>query len=347
MISENISKIVEFKDLTTEEAQQTMELIMDGKVPDSEIAAFLTASRMKEISVDELTGFLQVMKSKVSSIKYTRNEPILDVCGTGGAIFKTFNASTTSAFVLAVAGVSVAKHGNRSFTSQCGSADILEAIGFNINLDRIAAEKMLNKHQFTFLFAPNYHPAMKYVANVRKTLGIRTIFNILGPLTNPVGVKRQLIGVFDENLVSVFLKVFQNCNYKSAVAVHGKIGADELITCGKSVIGQLTSEGISMCEVTPEILGLKKVQPNEIGNLPPNKAAQKMMEIYQGEKGSFTDFVIANSAAGFLTAEIVNTIQEGVDMAKSILESGKPLDLVKTVIKESGGNFELFNEFVQ
>lgn len=347
MISENLSKIVDFKDLTIKEAQETMELIMEGKVPDPQIAAFLTASRMKEISVEELTGFLQVMKNKVSSINYSRSEPILDVCGTGGAKFKTFNASTTSAFVLAAQGVTVAKHGNRSFTSKCGSADILEAIGFNINLDRDIAENMLNKHQITFLFAPNYHPAMKYVANVRKALGIRTVFNMLGPLTNPVGVKRQFIGVFDENLVLAFLKVFQNCNYESAMAVHGEIGADELVTCGKTIIGRLTNDGITMSEVTPEILGLKKVKPGELRNLPPNEAARKMIQIYQGEKDSFSDFVIANSAAGFLTAEIVDTIQEGVEMASSVLESGKPLDLVETVIKESGGNLELYNELIR
>ncbi|MFX0060735.1 MAG: anthranilate phosphoribosyltransferase [Candidatus Hermodarchaeota archaeon] len=346
MISTSILKLIEFQDLTIEEAKNTMEQIMNGEVSEPQIAAFLTASRMKDISAEELTGFLKVMKSKVASVQYLRSEPILDVCGTGGASFKTFNASTTSAFILAAGGVSVAKHGNRSFTSKCGSADILEAIGFNINMDKKTAESLLNKYQITFLFAPLYHPAMKHVAPVRKSLGIRTIFNILGPLTNPAGVNRQFIGVFDKNLIIKFLKVFQRCDYESAFVVHGEIGADELVTCGKTFAGQLVNSNISTFEITPQILGLEKSHPNDLQNLAPEEASQKMVRIYQGEKGPVTDFVLANTAGGFLVSGKVNTLQEGVELSKSVLDSGKALDLLEKTIKETGGDIERFNKLL-
>ncbi|MFX0094023.1 MAG: anthranilate phosphoribosyltransferase [Candidatus Hodarchaeota archaeon] len=346
MISSSILKLIEFQDLKLEEAEQIMEQIMNGLVSEPQIAAFLTASRMKNVSAEELTGFLKVMKNKVDRIQYLRSEPILDVCGTGGAPFKTFNASTTSAFILAAGGISVAKHGNRSFYSHCGSADILEAVGFNINMGKKIAEKLLNKHQITFLFAPLYHPAMKHVGSVRKILGIRTIFNILGPLTNPAGVNRQFIGVFDKSLISKFLKVFLKCSYESAFVVHGEIGADEIVTCGKTFVGQLVNETIIMSEITPKDLGLEKSHPNDLQNVAPEEASQKMIHIYQGEKGPITDFVLANAAAGFLTAGRVESLHEGVELARSVIDSGRVLDLLEKTIRDSGGNIDRFNQLL-
>ena len=347
MIHSAINKLTEYQNLTSEEAQNIMEQIMTGAVSDPEIASFLTASRMKEVTTEELIGFLRVMKKKVTSITYTRTEPLLDVCGTGGAQFKTFNVSTSTAFVLASAGVSVAKHGNRSSTSKCGSADILEALGFNINVNKEVAESLLNTYQFTFLFAQNFHPAMKYVAPIRKLLGIRTIFNILGPLTNPANVDRQLIGVFNKSLIPTFLSTFKNYNYKSALVVHGEIGADEFMTCGKSFVGQLKDGEITLSEISPKDLGLKNANPNELANIEPQKAAKRLVEVFQGTNDALTDFIALNSAAGFLVAEKVNTLAEGVELAHQTIKSGKPLDLLIKMIIKSGGDIDHFNKFYE
>lgn len=338
-----INKLIEYQNLTSDEAQLIMENIMTGSVSDPEIASFLTASRMKEATPEELIGFLRVMKTKVTKVNYDRKEPLLDVCGTGGAQFKTFNISTSTAFVLASAGISVAKHGNRSSTSKCGSADVLEALGFNININKEVAEFLLNVYQFTFLFAPNFHPAMKFVAPVRKLLGIRTIFNILGPLTNPANVDRQLIGVFNRSLIPTFLSVFKSNNYKSALVVHGEIGADELMTYGKSFIGQLKDDAITFSEISPKELGLEKANPNELISVEPYEAAKRLIGVLQGKNDALTDCVALNSAAGFVVAEKADTLQEGLELSRQILKSGKGLDLLTKVILKSGGDIDHFN----
>lgn len=345
MIQTMLENIVEKQNLTTFEANEVMEAIMNGEVPESVTASFLTALRMKDISSDELTGFLNVMKEKVLSIHYNRSEPILDVCGTGGAKFKTFNVSTAISFVLAAGGVSVAKHGNRSYSSKSGSAEILEAVGFNIMMTPEKAEEMLNKHQMTFLFAPLYHPAMKNVGPIRKALGIRTVFNILGPLTNPANVNRQLIGVYDKSLIPKFIDVFDHYKYNSAMIVHGELGADEILTCGTTHIGFLNGHK-KFYDVSPKDFGLKKSKPHEIANIDPQKAAKTMVEIFNGESGPMTDFVLANASAGFLVSGKVRDLKEGVTYAKELLENGKTLEKLRLCVLESGGNIEQYNSFI-
>lgn len=340
-----LANVVERQNLSTGEANEFMGAIMDGQVPDPIIASFVTALRMKDVSANELTGFLNVMKSKVVPIHYTRSEPVLDLCGTGGAKFKTFNVSTVNSFVLSAGGISVAKHGNRSYSSKSGSAEILEAIGFNIQMSSEQAEKLLNEQQMTFLFAPLYHPAMKYVAPIRKSLGIRTVFNILGPLTNPANVNRQLIGVYDKDLIPKFLDVFEHYNYKSAMIVHGDLGADEILTCGETQVGFLNGSK-KFYKISPQDFGLKKSKPEDIANIEPEKAAKTMVDIFSGKKGPMTDFVLANAAAGFYVSGKASNLKEGVQIANELLESGKVLDQLQICITGSGGNLDKFNAFV-
>ncbi len=346
MIQTMLENVVDKQNLSSIEANEFLEAIMKGEVCESVTASFLTAMRMKDISSEELTGFLNVMKSKVVPIHYTRSEPILDVCGTGGAKFKTFNVSTAISFVLASGGVSVAKHGNRSFSSKCGSADILETLGFNINFTFDQAEELLNKQQMTFLFAPLYHPAMKNVSSIRKALGIRTIFNILGPLTNPANVDRQLLGVYDKNLIQKFLDVFEYYHYKSGMIVHGELGSDEIVTCGKTTIGLFNGKK-SIINVSPKSFGLQKSSPQEIANVEPEKSAKILVDIFNGKKCPVTDFVLANASAGFLISEKVSSLKEGVEYARTLLENGSAMKKLEDCIKGSGGNIDRLRTFIE
>ena len=341
-----LESVVERQNLSTDEANEFMNAIMKGEIPESVTASFLTALRMKDITSDELTGFLDVMKSKVIPIHYTRSEPIIDVCGTGGAQFKTYNVGTAISFVLSTGGVSVAKHGNRSFSSKCGSADLLETLGFNISMSSEQAEKLLNQEQMTFLFAPLYHPAMKNVSPIRKALGIRTIFNILGPLTNPANVNHQLVGVYDKTLIPKFLDVFEHFNYNAGMVVHGEIGSDEIITCGPTRIGFLNGKK-KFFNVSPKDFGLKKSKPEEIANIEPQQSAKNLLDIFNGEKGPLTDFVLANASAGFLVTGKVTNFLEGVEIARELLDNGKALKKLQQCVIQSGGNIDQFNRFSQ
>lgn len=346
MFQTMLENVVERQNLTTVEANEAMEAIMNGAIPESVTASFLTALRMKDISSDELTGFLNVMREKVIPIHYNRSEAILDVCGTGGAKFKTFNVSTGISFVLAAGGVSVAKHGNRSYSSKSGSAEILEALGFNIQMTPEKAEHLLNKHQMTFLFAPLYHPAMKNVVPIRKALGIRTVFNILGPLTNPANVNRQLIGVYDKTLISKFTDVFENYNYECAMVVHGSLGADEILTCADTHVGFLNGTK-RFYDISPKDFGLKKSKPEEIANMEPEKSAETLVKAFNGQKGPITDFILANAAAGFLVTEIVKDLKEGVQYANELLDNGKAYQKLRDTVLESGGNIEQCDSFIE
>ena len=259
MIREGIQKLIEGTDLTYEESGAIMNEVMSGKATNSQTAAFLTALRMKGEAVDEIIAFASVMKSHCRLIHPKVQGRLVDIVGTGGDKIKTFNVSTAAAFVIAGAGIPVAKHGNRAVTSKSGSADVLEKLGLNLTLEPQAIEGIIEQVGVGFMFAPAFHPAMKYAAEPRKEIGIRTVFNILGPLTNPASASAQILGVYDAKLVEPMAYALQKLGCQEAIVVHGLDGLDEISTVGKTVIAHLKDGIVKVSEVSPADFGLKQV----------------------------------------------------------------------------------------
>ncbi|HJW27847.1 MAG TPA: anthranilate phosphoribosyltransferase, partial [Saprospiraceae bacterium] len=258
MIREGIQKIIEDSNLTFDESAEIMREIMSGKTTNAQTAAFLTALRMKGEAVEELIAFVQVMRSNCLQIQPKINRRLVDTCGTGGDKIKTFNVSTAAAFVIAGAGVPVAKHGNRSVTSKCGSADVLEKLGLNLSLQPKEVEAAIEQVGIGFMFAPSFHPAMKFAAEPRREIGIRTVFNILGPLTNPASASAQLLGVYEPKLVTPMAHALGRLGCQEAMVVHGLDGLDEISTVGKTVIAHLKEGNVVRTERKPSDFGVKK-----------------------------------------------------------------------------------------
>lgn len=338
MIKDFISKIVENKNLDFYEAQDLMNEITSGNVTNAQIAAVLVGLRMKRETADEIAGFAKVMKEKSIRINPSIEGNLVDTCGTGGAELKTFNISTISAFVAAGAGISVAKHGNRSFTSVCGSADVLEALGANINLRPEQVEKVIERVGIGFLFAPLFHPSMKYTLEPRKEMGIRTIFNILGPLTNPANAKCQVIGVFSKELVNKMAVALKRLNIKKALVVFGEGGLDELSTLGKTFVAEIDNDKIKNYELNPKDFGFEIAEPEDIAGTTPEKNADIFRRILQGQKGPMRDIVLLNAGASIYVGGKTGNIKEGVELAKESIDSGKALKKLDEFI-EATKNF--------
>lgn len=322
MIDEAIRKIILGENLSVETSRNVMLEIMNGSASNSQIASFLTAMRMKGETIDEITACATIMREK--SLKITPNKDVLDIVGTGGDGANTFNISTVSTFVVSATGISVAKHGNRSVSSRCGSADLLESLGANINLSVKQSEKMLEDINMCFMYAPSYHSSMKYAAPVRKELGIRTIFNILGPLANPAGANMQLLGVYDEKLVYPLAKVLQNLGVKRGAVVYGHDGLDEISLSSTSTICEIDGNSLNSYFLSPEQLGLKKCNKDDIlgGNIKEN--AKIALDILSGiEKGAKRDIVIMNSAMCLYMVYNNKTLKECVKVAEDVIDSGK------------------------
>ncbi len=322
MIDEAIRKIILGENLSVETSRNVMLEIMNGSASNSQIASFLTAMRMKGETIDEITACATIMREK--SLKITPNKDVLDIVGTGGDGANTFNISTVSTFVVSATGISVAKHGNRSVSSRCGSADLLESLGANINLSVNQSEKMLEDINMCFMYAPSYHSSMKYAAPVRKELGIRTIFNILGPLANPAGANMQLLGVYDEKLVYPLAKVLQNLGVKRGAVVYGHDGLDEISLSSTSTICEIDGNSLNSYFLSPEQLGLKKCNKDDIlgGNIKEN--AKIALDILSGiEKGAKRDIVIMNSAMCLYMVYNNKTLKECVKVAEDVIDSGK------------------------
>lgn len=322
MIDEAIRKIILGENLSVETSRNVMLEIMNGSASNSQIASFLTAMRMKGETIDEITACATIMREK--SLKITPNKDVLDIVGTGGDGANTFNISTVSTFVVSATGISVAKHGNRSVSSRCGSADLLETLGANINLSVNQSEKMLEDINMCFMYAPSYHSSMKYAAPVRKELGIRTIFNILGPLANPAGANMQLLGVYDEKLVYPLAKVLQNLGVKRGAVVYGHDGLDEISLSSTSTICEIDGNSLNSYFLSPEQLGLKKCNKDDIlgGNIKEN--AKIALDILSGiEKGAKRDIVIMNSAMCLYMVYNNKTLKECVKVAEDVIDSGK------------------------
>ncbi len=334
MIIEAIKKLVENKNLTCEEARAVMNEIMSGEAHDAQIGSFLTALRMKGETAEEITGFAEGMIAKASKV-ILKNKCVVDTCGTGGDSSGTFNISTTAAFVVAGAGVCVAKHGNRSISSRCGSADLLEALGICIELTPEQVAACIDEVGIGFMFAPMFHPAMRYVMPSRKAMGIRTVFNILGPLSNPAGAVAQVIGVYDESLTDVFAEVLKNLGVKHALVVHGADGLDELSTTGSSKVSELKDGEIKSFKIESEEFGLKRAKLADIlgGDVAENIQITKV--ILSGQAGPKRDIVVLNAAAAILVGGKADNLMEAVELAKESIDSGKALEKLNHLIKIS------------
>ena len=321
MIEQYIQRVIDGGNLSTLEAEEAMDAIMSGQVTEAQIGGYLTALRMKGETIEEITGSAKVMREKCLQL-YSK-ETLMDIVGTGGDCSNTFNVSTASAFVVAAAGIKVAKHGNRSVSSKCGSADVLEALGVKLDLTKEQNEAVLEKTGICFMFAPVYHSAMKYVARPRKELGVRTIFNILGPLANPAYASLQLMGVYSEALVEPMAKVLRNLGVTNALVVHGLDGVDEVSICGKTKVSEIRDSQIINYTIDPEALGFKLAQIDEIkgGDALENKAI--MLDILNGKKGAKRDMVIINSAAALSVALRDKSLEECVRLAERLIDEGK------------------------
>lgn len=335
MLKEFIARLVENQDLSQGEAAQVMTAIMEGKALPTQIAAFLTALRMKGETSQEITGMARVMREKAVAIPVLPGEVIADTCGTGGDNRGTFNISTTVALVAAGGGLAVAKHGNRSITSQCGSADVLEKLGVNIFMSPEKAAQCLQELKITFLFAPNFHPAMKHALGPRREIGIRTVFNLLGPLTNPAGATIHLLGVYHPDLLPLMAEALRNLGSQAAFVVYGTDGCDEISITSETEICQLKDGQVRRWQIEPEEVGLQRVSPQEILGGSPEKNAQIMLDVLKGERGACRHAVLLNAAALFIVADKARDFKEGIEMAKESIDSGRALKKLQDLISFS------------
>lgn len=321
MIKEAILKVVNGNDLNAKEAYGAMDEIMSGEASEVQMSAYLTALSMKGETIEEITASTKAMRAHC--VKLLNDEEVLEIVGTGGDGFNTFNISTTSSIVISAAGVPVAKHGNRSASSKCGAADVLEALGVNIYIEPEKSLKILKEINLCFLFAQNYHLAMKFVAGVRKELSIRTIFNILGPLTNPAGATMQVLGVYDESLVKPLCEVLKNVGVKSALSVYGQDGLDEISVSDKTSVCELRDGRLKCYEIAPEDFGMGRCSKEDLVGGNPRENAEITLSILNGQKGPKRNAVVLNSAAALYVAGKADSIEDGVRLASEIIDSGR------------------------
>jgi anthranilate phosphoribosyltransferase len=339
MIKEAISLLVSSQSLTMKQTAEVMEEMTTGQVTPAQFGAFVTALRIKGETADEIAGLASVMRAK--AIRVTSAEPVIDIVGTGGDNSKSFNISTAAAFVAAGAGIRVAKHNNRAMTSQCGSADVLEALGMKIELDASQVKDCLEKVGIGFMFAPLFHPAMKFAAAPRREIGIRTIFNILGPLTNPALVESQVLGVPSEELGEKLAQVLLRLGSKHAIVVHGLDGMDEISIAGKSRVWELRDGEITDYYVSPEDFGLARARVETLVGGTPEENAAILRSVLGGEKGPRREAVVINAAAGIVVGKRTKhpsgreALREGVEIAQKTIDSGQALDKLEKLIKLS------------
>ena len=325
-IQNAIRHVTAGKNLTVMEASEVFTAIMEGLATDAQIAAFVVALRMKGETPDEITGAAYVMRDKAARIYSNTRQNLIDTCGTGGDGSNSFNISTTAALVAAGAGAKVAKHGNRSVSSSSGSADVLEQLGVNINLAAEQISVCLREIGIGFLFAPTLHNAMKYAAAARKQIGIRTIFNILGPLTNPARTTSQLLGVFAPNLTGTMAQVLLNMGSSKAFVVHGLDPIDEISISGPTQVSEVRGSEIVTYKIEPEEYGLKKAKPDAITGKDPAYNATIIMNILGGKKSVHRDVVVLNAAFALCAASIVNDPKEGIAAAEKAIDSGAAME---------------------
>lgn len=316
-----IKKLQEGKDLSPEEAEDALGQIL-STAEDEEIGEFLLALRAKGEKPEEIAGFVKGMKTAANTIQPDLPFRLVDVVGTGGDKLNTINVSTAASIVTAAAGVPVAKHGNRAVTSMAGSSDVLDALGIKVDLSPELVQRTIEEIGIGFMFAPVFHPAMKRVAGVRKKLGVRTVFNILGPLTNPAGAKGQVVGVFDKKLCEPLARALKELGSEHALVVHGD-GMDEISNIGETFVAELKNGEVKTYTLTPEALGILRAKPEDIEGGSPKENARDLLCIFKGQKGPKRDLVILNAAAALYVSGIVGSIRQAIPIAEDAIDSGK------------------------
>ncbi|MEQ1837096.1 MAG: anthranilate phosphoribosyltransferase [Candidatus Nitrotoga sp.] len=336
--AQTLSKLIERKDLPFSEMSELMESIMGGQLTPAQIAAVLIALRIKGETVDEIAAAAQVMRELSLKVNVKPSTHLIDTCGTGGDGAQTFNISTASAFVAAAAGTQVAKHGGRSVSSTCGSADVLEKLGVNVNLTPEQVAQCVDKIGVGFMFAPNHHSAMKHAAPVRRELGVRTLFNLLGPLTNPAGAKNQVMGVFQRNLTTKLAQVLQQLGSQHVLVVHGADGMDEISISGATYIAELKNGKISEYTVQPQDFGLHISPLDSIRVANADEARSMLLAVLDNQQGAARDIVQLNAGAAIYVAGLSSTLPEGVKKAGEFIANGA----AKNKLEQLG---ELSNSF--
>jgi anthranilate phosphoribosyltransferase len=321
MIREVIHRLAAGQDLSKQESYETMNEIMSGNASEAQIAAFLMGLRLKGETVAEIAGCAKSMREKATPIR-TRHASVIDTCGTGGDASGTFNISTCAAIIASAAGAVVAKHGNRAVSSQSGSADVLRELGVNLDITAEKTSEVLDQIGITFLFAPQLHSAMKFAVPVRRDMGIRTIFNILGPLTNPAGARRQLVGVFDPALTSAMAEVLKDLGSEHALVVHGEGGIDELSTIGASSVSELRGGEVKTYNLRVEDLGLQKAHSADLRGGDSKRNAEIINGVLGGRKGPARDIAVLNAAAAVYVSGLVSCLEDGIVKAQDAIDNG-------------------------
>ena len=337
LIKASLKKIVERIDLTKEETKAVFQDIMSGNCSEAQIAAWVTALRMKGETSEEVAACVEIMREAVFSIE-CKDKFAVDSVGTGGDGAHTINISTTAAFVTAGAGITVAKHGNRAVSSKSGSADVLAALGINLDLTPKVMEDCLNNLGFTFLFAPKLHPAMKYAVGPRKAIGIRTIFNILGPMTNPAGVTRGVIGVFSEHYCKLLANAALSAGVDHMLFVHGEDGLDEVTICGKTTVYEVQNGEVKTYKFDPRDYGFELQPPESISGGGPEENAEAILAVLNGKKGAHRDVVVLNAAAAILASDKVTSWSDAIAKAIESIDSGSALEKLNRFTKASHSN---------
>lgn len=334
MIREAIDKVVNNENIREAVMMEVMDEIMEGKATPAQIASFITALRIKGETVEEVTGAARIMRQKATRIN-ANSSVIVDTCGTGGDGKNTFNISTTTAFVVAAAGLTVAKHGNRAVSSSCGSADVLEALGVNINVGPEIVEECIQQIGIGFLFASQLHGAMKYAIGPRREIGIRTIFNMLGPLTNPAGATSQLIGVYDGKLTEVFAGVLKNLGTKRSFIVHGSDGLDEATVTGETRVSELKEGLITTYNISPVMIFGQTYSEEELQGGDALTNARITEEVLKGKDGACRAIVLLNAALAIMAGEMAASIEEGIRIAEDCIDSGTAFEKLQMLIQLS------------
>lgn len=331
IVQTGLQRVIAGQHLARQEARDVMEVIMNGQSTPAQIGGLLTALRIKGETIDEITGFAEAMRSQGNRM-HTETTRLLDTCGTGGSGIHKFNISTTSAIVAASVSVRVAKHGNRSASGRAGSADVLEALGVNIHLDAEQARRCLDQIGICFLFAQIYHPSMKYAAGPRKELGVRTVFNMLGPLTNPAGADRQVLGIYDADKTHTIASVLRELGSKRALVVTSREGLDEISISSPTLISELKDGEVQTYEIQPSDIGLRAYPLNDMMGGDPPANAEIISRVLQGEKGAYRDVVLANAGACIYVSGLADSIREGVAIAAESIDSGKAYSKLEQLI---------------
>ena len=333
MLKNIIESIMRFENLSMDEAYEAMKYIIEGNASDCQISSFLTALKMKGETIDEITGFSKAMLDKAIKVK-TKHKDVVDTCGTGGDMKNTFNISTAAAFIAAGAGIIIAKHGNRSISSMCGSADVLEQLGVNINLEIDDVSKCIDSIGIGFIFAPNAHTAMKNVAKARKDMGIKTVFNILGPITNPAMANGRVLGVFEERLMDIMIHSLKNLGVKRAFVVYGKEGLDEFSVSGCSLVKYLNNGSVVKYTLDSVELGLRRYGIDQLRGGDSKENARILQDILSGkEKGAKRDSSVLNAAAAIVVGGKTDSLSEAINIAVSSIESGRALAKLNQLIE--------------